>query len=107
MLDSMREIMQAAEEAKLPFWEVVLRADMEERQVTREASWDKMRLTWRAMLEADATYQAELRSVSGLVGGDGGRMREAAAAGVRMMAWDCVVTPETLTISRQVPVILS
>ena len=80
MLDSMREIMQAAEEAQLPFWEVVLRADLEERQVTREASWDKMRLAWRAMLEADATYQAELRSVSGLVGGDGGRMREAAAA---------------------------
>ena len=81
MLDSMLEIMQAAEEAQLPFWEVVLQADLEERQVTREASWDKMRLTWRAMLEADATYQAELRSVSGLVGGDGGRMREAAAAG--------------------------
>ena len=40
MLDSMLEIMQAAEEAQLPFWEVVLQADLEERQVTREASWD-------------------------------------------------------------------
>ena len=37
----------------------------------------------------------------------GAAMREAAAAGVRMMAWDCAVTPETLIISRQVPVILS
>ena len=37
----------------------------------------------------------------------GAAMREAAAAGVRMMAWDCTVTPETLTISCQVPVILS
>ena len=37
----------------------------------------------------------------------GAAMREAAAAGVRIMAWDCTVTPETLTICRQVPVILS
>ena len=81
MLDSMGEIMQAAEEGGVPFWEVVLRADLEERQVTREASMDRMRLTWRAMLEAEGTYQSELRSVSGLVGGDGGRMREYAAGG--------------------------
>lgn len=36
----------------------------------------------------------------------GAAMREAAAAGVRMMAWDCQVTPDTLTICRQVPVLL-
>ena len=79
MLDSMREILAEAEEKGVSFGEIVLQADMEERQVTREASMDKMRLTWRAMLEADNTYQAELRSVSGLVGGDGGRMRAYAA----------------------------
>ena len=36
----------------------------------------------------------------------GAAMREAAAAGVRIMAWDCAVTPDTLTICRQVPVLL-
>lgn len=76
MLDSIHEILRMAKERELPFWEIVLSEDLEERQVTREASVDKMRLTWRAMLEADATYRPELRSVSGLVGGDGGRMKE-------------------------------
>ena len=36
----------------------------------------------------------------------GTAMREAAAAGVRIMAWDCAVTPETLAICRPVPVLL-
>ena len=36
----------------------------------------------------------------------GDALREAAAAGVRVMAWDCAVMPDTLTISRPVPVIL-
>ena len=75
MLDSMREILLTAQRRGVPFWEIVQQEDLEERQVTPEASLDKMRLTWRAMLEADTTYQPELRSVSGLVGGDGGRMK--------------------------------
>ena len=36
----------------------------------------------------------------------GEAMRKAAAAGVRMMAWDCIVTPDGLSIARQVPVLL-
>ena len=80
MLDSMKEICAAAEEQQSAFWEIVLRTDMEERQVTREVSMERMRLTWQAMLDADATYQQELRSVSGLVGGDGGRMQAYARA---------------------------
>ena len=52
---------------------------MDQRQVTREESMAKMRLTWRAMVEADEAYRAEERSLSGLVGGDGGKMRAYAA----------------------------
>ena len=36
----------------------------------------------------------------------GTAVREAAAAGVRIIAWDCAVTPETLGICRPVPVLL-
>ena len=36
----------------------------------------------------------------------GDTLREAAAAGVRVCAWDCAVTPDSLAIRRQVPVIL-
>ena len=82
MLDSMEEIFRKIEQTGKPFWEVVLDADMEERQATRETSLEKMRRTWLAMLEADDTYRADRRSVSGLVGGDGRKMREYAAEGI-------------------------
>ncbi len=36
----------------------------------------------------------------------GAALREAAAAGVRVCAWDCAVTPESIAIRRPVPVIL-
>lgn len=67
-LDSMQEIFDAAALGNKQFWEVVLDADMEEREVTAEQSMEKMRASWRAMLEADDTYSGDLRSASGLVG---------------------------------------
>ena len=36
----------------------------------------------------------------------GAALREAASAGVRVCAWDCAVTPESLTLRREVPVLL-
>lgn len=78
-LDSMQEIFNRAEEENKLFWQVVLDTDMEAREVTAEQSMEKMRITWRAMLEADDTYRGDRRSASGLVGGDGKRMRNYAA----------------------------
>ena len=75
-LDSMEEIFEKMEEGKKPFWQVVLDTDVEERQVTAETSFEKMRTNWRAMLEAVDTYRGERRSVSGLVGGDGAKMAD-------------------------------
>ena len=75
VLDSMQEIFDAAAAGNKQFWEVVLGTDMEEREVTAEQSMEKMRASWRAMLEADDTYQGDRRSASGLVGGDGKKMR--------------------------------
>ena len=80
-LDSMQEIFERAEAEAIPFWRVVLETDMEERQVTEAQSWEKMRQTWEAMLESAVSYRAEQRSCSGLVGGNGARMRAYAASG--------------------------
>lgn len=74
-LDSMQEILERMEAEDKPFWQVVQDTDREERQVTAEASEEKMRATWQAMLEAVTAYQGERMSLSGLVGGDGERMR--------------------------------
>lgn len=75
-LDSIQEILDSISASGKPFWEVVLEADVEERQVTREESMQKMRETWMAMIEAKNRYSGDWRSVSGLVGGDGQKMRE-------------------------------
>ena len=79
-LDSMQEIFDKARAGEKPFWQVVRDTDVEERQVTAEASTEKMRATWRAMVESVDSYRAERRSVSGLVGGDAQRMWDYAAA---------------------------
>ena len=78
-LESMQEIFDKIEKTNKPFWRVVLDTDMEEREVTEAASMERMRFTWQAMLESVESYQGERRSVSGLVGGDGARMRAYAA----------------------------
>ena len=73
-LDSMQEIFDKAQAGNKPFWKVVLDTDVEERQVTAEASFEKMRTAWRAMLESVDNYRSDSRSVSGLVGGDAQKM---------------------------------
>ena len=75
-LDSMREIFEKAAAGQIPFWQVILETDMEQRQVTAEQSMEKMRVTWQAMLESVTAYQGTERSRSGLVGGDGETMRQ-------------------------------
>ena len=83
-LDSMQEIFDKIQAGRKPFWQGVRDTDVEERQVTAEASFEKMHATWRAMVESVDTYRADRRSVSGLVGGDAQRM------------WDYAAEQETL-----------
>ena len=75
VLDSMKEIFERSARENIPFWEIVLQYDMEERQVSRQASMAKMLLTWQAIQDAADSYTGTQRSVSGLVGGDGLKMR--------------------------------
>ena len=51
-LDSMQEIFDKIQAGPKPFWQVVRDTDVEERQVTAEASFRKMHATWRAMVES-------------------------------------------------------
>lgn len=75
-LNSIAEILAQGKKEGKPFWEIVLLSDMEERQVSREASKAKMLTTWQAMRDAADAYTGTRRSVSGLVGGDGMKMRQ-------------------------------
>ena len=73
---SLNEIISEAGKRQIPFWEVILQDDLEERKVTREASMEQMKATWDAILHASETYEGKLKSSSNLVGGDGQRMAE-------------------------------
>lgn len=76
MLDTMTSIIRKAEEENKEFWEIVLEDDMEKKEYSREASFEKMLTVWQAMENASDSYTGERRSVSGLVGGDGLKMRQ-------------------------------
>ena len=80
-LDSIQDILNQVEETGKPFWEIVLDYDMEERQVSREQSISKMLYTFKTMREAAESYTGTRKSVSGLVGGDGLKMRQYAQSG--------------------------
>ena len=84
-LNSMREIFRQMEQERLAFWEVVLAYDVEERQVSPEESKAQMLLTWQAMQDAADAYTGQRRSVSGLVGGDGMKMRQYNLRGESML----------------------
>lgn len=73
---SIEELMQSAARHKLPMWNLVLLADTEERGVTEEASFEMMRQMYRAMRQADADYDKNLTSASGLSGGDGEKLHQ-------------------------------
>ena len=63
-------------------------------------------------LDAAIFFVVQLKDVNSVAPNDathpafGQALREAAAHGVRVLAYDCNVTPDSLTIRREVPVIL-
>ena len=71
---SFKEITDICKEQNKEFWQVIMEEDMFERNVSEEDSWSKMCDTWDAMLFSAATYEKDLYSKSGLVGGDGHKM---------------------------------
>lgn len=74
--ESLEEIIERCTQDATPFWNAVLRDDMNERNVSREASMAQMRTLWQAMLKSAGSYDRRLVSRSGLAGGDGGCMED-------------------------------
>ena len=78
---SVNEMLSGAREAKLPLWQYVQESSANEAGISPEKSWDMMQLRLKAMADADANYNPAMRSRSGLVGGDGGKMLSYARSG--------------------------
>ena len=73
---SVEEIETRAKEQECQLWETILHDDMTERQVDRLESIGKMSSMYLAMKEANESYDKDLKSQSGLSGGDGEKMME-------------------------------
>ncbi len=73
--NSLEEIVRECQEKDLPFDEVILLDDMNERNVSREESIAPMGGMWESMNGAERYFVGALQSRSGLVGGAGKTMR--------------------------------
>ncbi|MDO4331941.1 MAG: L-serine ammonia-lyase, iron-sulfur-dependent, subunit alpha [Eubacteriales bacterium] len=74
MYRALGDICDKSEKQNISFWEVIWQDDCQERQLSKEESFSQMGAMYRAMKEADASYDAAQKSRSGLVGQDGGKM---------------------------------
>ncbi|MDD6612752.1 MAG: L-serine ammonia-lyase, iron-sulfur-dependent, subunit alpha [Clostridiales bacterium] len=72
----LQEIADCVQQKHLPFWKVVMQDDQQERNVSEEESFGMMQRMYQAMREADQSYSPELRSASGMAGGDGARLEQ-------------------------------
>lgn len=73
-IESLRALEKASENRDI--FEVVLDSDCTDRGVSRESSLEKMHALYAAIRRAREGYDPALRSASGMVGGDGAKMRE-------------------------------
>lgn len=73
-IESLHALEKASENRDI--FEVVLDSDCTDRGVSKEASLEKMHALYAAIRRAREGYDPALRSASGMVGGDGARMRE-------------------------------
>jgi len=78
-IESLAFLMEAGKQQDL--FDVILRSDCIERGVDKEQSFAQMKALYKAICRAKDGYDPDMRSSSGMVGGDGARMRRYVAAG--------------------------
>lgn len=78
---SIEQMIEDTRAGGLSLWENIMRSDCEQQGISAEMSFAKMKRMLDAMVAADASYRADERSASGLVGGDGGKMMDYIAGG--------------------------
>lgn len=78
---SVSDLIRLSNEHQIPLWKVVLLADVQERQVTEEESFEMMRQMYQAMRQADREYDGSIVSASGMAGGDGEKLHAYNASG--------------------------
>jgi L-serine dehydratase len=81
MYQSLEELCRIEEQEGRPFWKIVQEDDCREQGITEEENFRRMRDMYLAMKAADRDYEKDRISASGLVGCEGGKMKDARLAG--------------------------
>ena len=71
---SIQQMLEDTKTGGLPLWQNIMVSDCARQGIDRTLSWGQMERLLDAMEQADRDYRDTDRSVSGLVGGDGGKM---------------------------------
>ena len=77
MYQSFQEIINIEKTSGKSFWEIVRDDDCKEMEITAQEAFDRMKDMYEAMRSADASYDPDLSSASGLVGQDGEKVAAA------------------------------
>lgn len=76
------ELIDACKKDNIPIWEYTIRAEMAKSEISREEVIEKMRSNLHVMMSSSSIAQEkEIKSVSGLIGGDAYRLRKYADNG--------------------------
>ena len=79
---SVKQLLERAASENRPLWETILEDDIHSQNLKREDSLNTMRYFWEAMKTSVENYHPDDRSNSGLVGGDGEKVRQANRRGI-------------------------
>ena len=78
---SIQQMLEDTKTGGLPLWRDIMDSDCARQGIDQKISWGQMERLLDAMEQADRDYRDTDRSVSGLVGGDGGKMTRYADGG--------------------------
>ena len=78
---SIRQLEELCKTEQKPVWKIVLKAEQTETDETEKQIFERMRQMYHEMKAADEGYAAELRSASGMAGGDGEKMHRVNVTG--------------------------
>ena len=76
------ELIEVCNNENIPIWEYTIRSEMEKSDLSREEVINKMRNNLHVMISSSKIAQEkEIKSVSGLIGGDAFKLRKYADSG--------------------------
>lgn len=85
MYTSFADLLADQKAQGLPLWKLIQADDCREENISPEESWNRMASMYAAMKKSDASYDAGLKSRSGLVGGEAAKIAKEREKGMLLV----------------------